>query len=51
MEIELAAGKKGRKRRGGGEGREGEEKRKTLTEDANEINEHLLISCANVLMY
>ena len=30
----------------GGEGRGGEEKRKTLAEDAYEINEYFLISCA-----
>lgn len=29
----------------GGEGRGGEEKRKTLAEDAYEINEYFLISC------
>ena len=51
MEIELAAGKEGRKwrrlgERRGGEGRGGEEKRKTLAEDAYEINEYFLISCA-----
>ena len=46
MEIELAAGKEGRKWRRLGEGRGGEEKRKTLAEDAYEINEYFLISCA-----
>ena len=29
----------------GGEGRGGEEKRKTLAEDAYEVNEYFLISC------